>query len=163
MAMYHGVLEKLNTKERVNKSTINQVAIQYKRVQKRSNKKEMFDIRPKWKTIFENLDLKSWCNQIKTRNSEIERHNYEKVHIEKEYVDAVQSIVDRELNLKVIVKEGTPAGINVGVYARGHLFSEAKKKEATNINCIDGIFAVAQDFERLHFLQLMPTVKGAGK
>ena len=82
--MYHGVLEKLNTKERVNKSTINQVAIQYKRVQKRSNKKEMFDIRPKWKTIFENLDLKSWCNQIKTRNSEIERHNYEKVHIEKE-------------------------------------------------------------------------------
>ena len=51
--MYHGVLEKLNTKERVNKSTINQVAIQYKRVQKRSNKKEMFDIRPKWKTIFE--------------------------------------------------------------------------------------------------------------
>ena len=66
--MYHGVLEKLNTKERVNKSTINQVAIQYKRVQKRSNKKEMFDIRPKWKTIFENLDLKSWCKQMVTRN-----------------------------------------------------------------------------------------------
>ena len=50
--MYHGVLEKLNTKERVNKSTINQVAIQYKRVQKRSNKKEMFDIRPKVENYF---------------------------------------------------------------------------------------------------------------
>jgi hypothetical protein len=56
--------------------------------------------------------------------------------------DIKYSKCDHELNLKILVKEGTPVGINVGVHARAHF---------------DGHFAVAQDFERLHFLKLIQT------
>ena len=61
------------------------------------------------------------------------------------YVEDVknQSIFDRAINLKAVVKADAPVGLNVGgVYARSH---------------IDGKTAVAQDFERLHFLQFIPS------
>jgi WD40 repeat protein len=61
------------------------------------------------------------------------------------YVEDVknQSIFDRAINLKAVVKVDAPVGLNVGgVYARSH---------------IDGQTAVAQDFERLHFLQFIPS------
>ena len=54
--------------------------------------------------------------------------------------DFVGGIVDEEINLKVVVSKGETVGIDVGTYARCH---------------IGGQVAVAQDFERLHFLKLI--------